>query len=332
METIKADLKAKNLKHMYFFHGEETFLSEHYANMLKKEIADDEFNFTKLYAEDIMSFQDAVETPPVFADKKLVMVKARDFSEEIKSDGYNLLADILDDVPDYTHVLFICTSADKRSRIYKLLSSKCTECVFDFQKEAELVKWITNVVRKKGFDITGDAAAKMIEFTGCSMVLLMSEIDKAISCNLENNTVTADVIEKITCKTVETKVFEMMDAVMEGNAEAAFKMLADLKREKEEPVFINGAIVKCISDALEYKLLVKEGVHIKVISDRLRLWGARQKKLASYDKRFSERLLCGMISKCAEFDISLKTSGIDGYTGISVLMSYMLTAASRRQA
>ena len=330
METIKADLKSKNFKHMYFFHGGETYLSEHYANMLKKEIADDEFNFTKLYAEDIMSFQDAVEASPVLSDKKLVIVKARDFSEEIKSDGYNLLADILDDIPEYTHVLFICAGIDKRSKIYKLLSTKCTECVFDFQKETELIRWITNVVHKKGFDITSDAASKMIEFTGTSMVRLMSEIDKAISCNLENNTVTVATIEKITCKTVETKVFEMMDAVMDGNAETAFKMLADLKREKEEPVFINGAIVKCISDALEYKLLVKEGVHIKAISDRLKLWGTRQKKLASYDRKFSEKLLSGMINKCAEFDISLKTSGIDGYTGISVLMSYMLSAAKKK--
>ena len=41
---------------------------------------------------------------------------------------------MLEDMPPYTYVVFVCGSIKKTSKIYKLLSSKCTTCVFEKQK------------------------------------------------------------------------------------------------------------------------------------------------------------------------------------------------------
>ena len=46
METIKKHVKEKKFDKLYFFHGEESFLSDYYVKLVKKyTVGDDEFNF-----------------------------------------------------------------------------------------------------------------------------------------------------------------------------------------------------------------------------------------------------------------------------------------------
>ena len=155
METIKKALKEKKFDNLYFFYGEEVYLSNFYVGALKKElIENDEFNYTRLFCDDLESrFQESVEAMPVFEENRMVVVTSRDFSAEVKEDVYKLLEEMLEDMPPYTYVVFVCGNIKKTSKIYKLLSSKCTTCVFDKQKPPQLISWICNVFAKKGYAI-----------------------------------------------------------------------------------------------------------------------------------------------------------------------------------
>ena len=63
LRELKLALKNKSLDRLYFFHGEETFLLQHYLDQLRKLLVDDlteSFNYHKLTGEtcDIRSVQD----------------------------------------------------------------------------------------------------------------------------------------------------------------------------------------------------------------------------------------------------------------------------------
>ena len=52
-QELKAALKNKDLGRLYFFHGEETFLLNHYLTQMKKQTLDpltESFNFHRLTA------------------------------------------------------------------------------------------------------------------------------------------------------------------------------------------------------------------------------------------------------------------------------------------
>lgn len=326
MQKIKQALKNKNLDHLYFFHGEEAYLSEYYTNQVKKQLIEDEsFNFIKLYADDISRFQESVEACPVFEEQKLVVVKGRDFTDEWKAEQLHFLAEMLDQIPSYTYLIFLCGKLkDKRSKIYKLLADKCTECVFDHQKPADVINWIGKAVKTRGMEIDRDTAAFLLEYTGVDMTNILSELEKVSAYEQEKGRITKDGIKAVVTKTVETKVFDLMDAVTDGKKARAFQILNDLKTEKEEPIYINGALMRNLKGILEYKILSKEGKSASYIADKMRLRPYTQKKYGIQARKFSEPFLEKMLSGCSAFDIGVKTGEMDGYTGLSILIGEMM--------
>ena len=77
LQELKMALKAKELGRLYFFHGEETFLLNHYLIQMKKLLLDpltESFNFHRWTNEtfDIQGFGDSVENLPMMAEYTLV--------------------------------------------------------------------------------------------------------------------------------------------------------------------------------------------------------------------------------------------------------------------
>jgi len=324
METIKKALKEKKFDNLYFFYGEEVYLSNFYVDALKKQIVEnEEFNYTRLFCDELNRFQESVEAMPVFSDKRMVVVSSRDFSAEIKEDSYKLLEEMLEDMPDFAYVVFVCGNIKKTSKIFKLLNSKCTTCVFERQKPASLISWICNIFNKKGYQIDRDTASCLLEFSGPDMTKLLSEIEKLSAYELKTKKITTSSIEAIVTRTIDSKVFELLDAVMYQNKDLAFEILNSLMREKEEPVYINGALMRNISGVLQYKILKSEGKSVSAISEKMSLRPFTQKKYAEFDKKFSEKFLEQMLKSCAYCDIGFKTGEMDGYTGLCMLIGSM---------
>ena len=121
-QELKAAIKNKDLGRLYIFHGEETFLLDHYFEQIKKILLDDlteSFNFHKLNNEtfDIQSFADSVENLPMMAEHTLVHVDEIDLFK-LPEGERNKMAEILSDIPEWCTVVFTYETAvwkpDKR--------------------------------------------------------------------------------------------------------------------------------------------------------------------------------------------------------------------------
>ena len=325
MEKIIKHIKEKKFDKLYFFHGEENFLSDYYAKLIKKHtVGDDEFNFISLHSDDVLSFQDAIESTPVFSEEKLVIIKGLDFSKEWKADTTAFFEEMLENMPYYTRLILICSTIDKKSKIYKLLSSRCVECVFEHQKPKDIVRWIIKVTMSKGASVDVDVAEMISEYAGVDMNLLINEIDKLVSYAGEGGKITADAVDTLCTKNISAKVYSLMDAIMARKAKEAFLILNELKREKEEPNYINGSLMRNILGVLQYKALKEEGKSVALICEKMNLRPFVQKKYALYEKSFKEDFLIEMVNECSDFDVKLKSGGMDGYSGLTLLISKMI--------
>lgn len=326
METVKNDLKNKQFKQLYFFLGEEVFLSDFYIGKIKENLVQlEEFNYFKLDSERLEFLQDAVQSSPMMSEKKLVVLRGLDFSKEIKDSDVSFIEELINDLPFYTHIIFSCRELSKSSaKISKLLKDKCTVCEFKKQGASEIFRWIINVVNKSEMKITKDAAELITQYAGFDMNTLKNEIDKCCAYSKEEGIITENTIKQVVTRNIESKTFDLLDAVMDMQKEKALRIFAELEKDKEEPVLINGALAKTIMDVLEYKLLKNEGLSPSAISGKMGLRPFQQKKYARYCDKMSEKFLQRMVSRCSEFDISFKSGVINGYTGLSLLICEMM--------
>ena len=232
-QLLKQALKNKDLGRLYMFHGEETFLLNHYFTQIRKQLLDDlteSFNFHKLNNEtfDIQSFADSVENMPMMAESTLVQVDEVDLFKLPEGDR-NKVAEILNDIPEWCTVIFTYVATawkpDKRlKKLWDALNENGLIVEFAKQDQRDLIAWITRHFAAHKKSISSDLCAYLIDITGGTMTALGGEIDK-ICAYSGADTIKRSDIDAVTEPGMDAVVFQMTDLLSAGRYDQAFAKL-----------------------------------------------------------------------------------------------------------
>ena len=250
LQLLKTDLKNKALGRLYIFHGEETFLLNHYFGQVKKLLLDpltESFNFHKLNNEtfDILSFADAVENLPMMAETTLVQVDEIDLFKLPEADRTKV-AEILSDIPDYCTVIFtyetVSWKPDKRlKKLWEAIDENAMIVDFAKQDQKDLVAWVTRHFAAHKKRISTDLCVYLIDITGGTMTALSGEIDKICAYSGADEIKRTD-IDAVTEPVLDAVVFQMTDLLSEGRYAGALEKLQQLLKMQQEPLAILGAV------------------------------------------------------------------------------------------
>ena len=250
LQLLKSDLKNKTLGRLYIFHGEETFLLNHYFGQIKKLLLDpltESFNFHKLNNEtfDIRSFADAVENLPMMAEATLVQVDEIDMFKLPEGDRTKV-AEILSDIPEYCTVVFTYETVgwkpDKRlKKLWEAIDENVMIVDFAKQDQKDLVAWVTRHFAAHKKRISTDLCVYLIDITGGTMTALSGEIDKICAYSGADEIKRTD-IDAVTEPVLDAVVFQMTDLLSEGRYAGALEKLQQLLKMQQEPLAILGAV------------------------------------------------------------------------------------------
>ncbi len=339
LPVLKQQLKSKEPGRLYIFHGEETFLLNHYLGQLKKLLLDpltESFNFHRFSSEnfDMRSFGDAVENLPMMADYTFVQVDDVDLFKLNEADRTRM-GELLSDIPDYCVVLFnyltVAWKPDKRlKKLWESIEENGLVVEFAKQNERDLIAWITRHFAARQKKISTKLCSYLIEITGGTMTALSGEIDKIAAYSAAEEICKAD-IDAVTEPVMDAVVFQMTDMLSEGRYDAALLKLHQLLKMQQEPIAILGAV----------------GGHFRRIGaartllDRGRGNGELQKLcgLADYPARKSmeaaRRFSPGFCAKASELvletDYKMKTSFDDSERLLELLLLELAMEAKRGQ-
>lgn len=250
LQELKLHLKNKDIQRLYFFHGEETFLLNHYLAQMKKQLLDpltESFNCHRLTSEtfDILTFADAVENLPMMAESTFIQVDDIDPFKMNEADRTRM-AEILSDIPDYCTVVFTYLTVQWKpdKRLKKLWEAiEGNGCIVEFAKQdqRDLVAWIQRhfAAHKKRIDT--NLCAYLIDITGGTMTALSGEIDK-ISAYSGADEIRKSDIDAVTEPVLDAVVFQMTDALSAGQYAEALLKLQQLLKMQQEPLAILGAV------------------------------------------------------------------------------------------
>ena len=250
LQELKTALKNKELGRLYFFHGEETFLLNHYLVQMKNQLLDpltESFNFHRLNNEtfDIRDFADAVENLPMMAENTFVQVDDIDLFKMNEGDRTKM-TEILADIPDYCTVVFTYLTAqwkpDKRlKKLWEAVDENGTVVEFAKQDQRDLIAWVTRHFLARQKRISTDLCAYLVDITGGTMTALSGEIDKICAYSGADEIRKTD-IDAVTEPVLDAVVFQMTDLLSAGRYDQALAKLQQLLKMQQEPLAILGAV------------------------------------------------------------------------------------------
>lgn len=337
LQKFKADLRVKNLRQLYLFHGPESFLKEHYLNQARKLLIDgpaEAFNYHRFNAENlsVQALQDAVEAIPMMAEKSMVQIDDVD-PYKLEQPDRDALITVLSDIPGFCHVFFVFDTVeykpDKRlKKLHGLMSESGEVVAFEKQSERELATWIARHFAKYQKNISFDLCRYLILRTGGTMTALHSEIQK-IAAYSQGTEVSRDDVDAVVEPVLDAYVFDMTDAVAAGDYEKALLTLRTLFRMQEEPIPLLGAIGTQMRRIYYARQLQSAGKGTDSLMSLCGMGSYPAQKTMEFARRLSDSFCKSALDACVQTDYWLKTSYDDPQRLLELLLLRLAQEARR---
>lgn len=323
-EVIKIvnDIKAGNIKPIYFLMGEEPYYIDKLAEYIEKNILSEEekgFNQTVLYGRDV-TIEDVVSTAkryPMMADRQVVIVKeAQDLSRTIDKIKHYV------ENPMSTTVLVFCykyKTLDKRKKVTKLLAKNGV--VYESKKlyENQVGDWIKRVLAGKKYNIEPKASAMLVEFLGTDLSKINNELEKLQIILPAGSTISAKDIEENIGFSKDYNVFELRKAIGERNQLKAYKIADNFAQNpKDNPLVMTTALVF----GFFIQLLKYHGLKDKNPKNVASALGVNPFFLKDYDvalKNYPMKKVSQIIASLRDTDVKSKGVGANSLTQADLL-------------
>lgn len=316
LQELKIAIRQKEPERLYFFHGEETFLLQHYLGQLRKILVDEmteAFNFHKLTAEtfDMQTFADAVENLPMMAEHTMVWVDEIDIFKFPEAEREKL-TEIFSDIPDYCTIVFTYETVqwkpDKRyKKFWDAIEKNGTVVEFAKQEQRDLIVWVTRHFAANKKQITPDLCSYLIDITGGTMTVLAGEISK-ICAYSGADTIRKSDIDAVVEPVLDAVIYQMTDLLGQEAYGPALQKLEQLRKMQEVPVMILGAIGGHFRRLSTAKTLLDNGRTSKELMSLYGVGDYAARKLMSAAGKFSTRFYAKAAEFILETDYKMKTS------------------------
>ena len=247
-----AAVKQGELQNCYLMEGEEEYIKQQALRRLMDKLlppALADMNLTQLQNPDADTLIVACDTLPLMADRRVVVVRELDLLVNGKKseddDKQEKIAAYLEHICPQTCLIFYMKGkADGRKKLYLWLKKHGMIVDFSQMTESECVPWAAKAMQAMGKTMTQDVAQQLVLTVGKDAALLRQEMDKLAAYTGERAEITKDDIEQVCVHSTEYTVFQMVDAQVAGDMDAALKLLAVLLRSGQDNVGVLALLLR----------------------------------------------------------------------------------------
>lgn len=320
----KIDLK--KIEKCYLLYGEDSFTRKAWEDKIRKKIVDEAsemmnmtvFNDIKTTAGQII---EAAETFPFMSEKRIIIARDCGFFSEGKKAESDLLAEYIEKIPDTACIVFSEEKADKRMKLYKAAEKHGIVKTYNGLKDVDLANMIEKKFAKSGIKATKAVCVYMVRNCGENAETLKNETDKIISYLGDRNEVKTEDIDKLCSKSSETKVFDLVDAMIAGKTEKALEIYRTLLSLNESPYMVLSLITRQFRIILKCKSLSESGLSGSDMAKKIGVAPFVANGAVRQSRNFSYEMLKASLNKCLETDYLIKTGKTEPVSGVEMLIA-----------
>lgn len=302
-----------------FLFGADTFRSRQYLaqsiEKFKRERDPQGYNistvdskttsFGKLTAE--------IFAAPFLAEKRMVIIEnlLASKDKELLAEMINLV--VAKKIPESNIIIFWqgenLSKVKEAKELEALLVKEKYAREFAPQSGVKLAEWIKNEIKTRGGAIASDALTYLASNAGSDTWLLNSLIDQLVAYSNSARPIELDDVRLFLSEKIDDNIFNMVDAIADGNHKLGFRLLTEQRRLGEEDGHLFGLILWQFKILLQIAdLLEREGqMTSDVVAKKLGIHPFVAKKNFALAKRHSLAKLEAIYERLLDIDVKTKT-------------------------
>jgi DNA polymerase-3 subunit delta len=242
--ALDRDLRQKKIASVYVIAGEEPYLVQSSLRMIREvfgggdenDLSTSTFSARDANPEAVLA---ALKTVPLLGGRPLVVMRD---GEYLTKDGRKALLESLTryaEAPlDSSTLVISATKLDGRSKLMQLAMKKGTVVECKKLYDDKLPSWVGIEVKRRGRQISFEAAKFLAEMVGNDLGQLAGSIERLILYVGDRKLIELKDVEEAVTETHQRDVFELTDAVGQRKLSRALSYLHNLIENGQPPPLI----------------------------------------------------------------------------------------------
>jgi DNA polymerase-3 subunit delta len=325
------DLKAGNIKPIYFLMGEEPYYIDKLTEYIENTILSEEekgFNQTIIYGRDT-TIEEVISNAkryPMMAERQVVVVReAQELSRTIdKLESYA-------ENPQPTTVLVFAykyKTLDKRKKLVKLIAKHGVLLESKKLYDNQVGAWINKLLQGRGYSIEPKANAMLVEFLGNDLSRISNELDKLKIILPKGHTISPKDIEYNIGFSKDFNVFELQNAIGSKNQLKAYQIVQYFaENPKDNPMVVTVSLVF----SFFVKILKYHGLKDKNPKTVAPILGVSPFFLKDYDvalRNYPMKKVSSIIASLRNIDVKSKGVGANALPSHDLLKEMLVSIFS----
>jgi DNA polymerase-3 subunit delta len=307
LDELEQELSGGTLRGAYLLTGAEPLLRDDALSALRAAALPEgagDFNLDRFDGSSLAAgaLVDAVRTLPVMAPRRLVVVDEPDSRRGAAGKGLaealaELVAELAGESEPSTVLVVAAAKADKRGKWVKAFGDGIVDCEPP-KRSRDVAAFIRAEAARQEIALERGVAERLAERVGPQLLMLRQEIAKLGLLAGPGGKVTAAHVGAGTVDTAEEPIWDLTDAIGEGRAADALRVLSRLLANGAPPIVLLGSL------ASHFRRLTRSAHGAAVAGPPF-----VRKKLASQSGRYGTRRLAACLDAIHETDLALKGAG-----------------------
>ncbi len=261
---------------------------------------------------------------------KVAKAKAKKSAEKGDREG-DVLSSYLQDPADSTLLVFLASKLDQRTKLFGILK-KSSFLVADLKvpTRRELPAWIRGRSNFYGLKIAPDAESLLADVVGSNLQLIERSLEQLRDYIYPDKAVSAAAIEEMICRSKSESIFDMTDAIGQGDGARALALLRNMEEDGEPALMISAMITRHFRQLLTVAAAARHGGSSSSIAGALGLNPFVAAKLLDQSRNMNIKGLLGAFPKLLDLDIALKSGAASPYGAIEDTLLELLQTLKRR--
>ncbi len=318
-------IKEDTIENYYLFTGEEEYMMKLALEELKSKYIGDDFetlNYTSIDGKnaDLDNLINASETLPFMSTKKIVVLKDISiFLEELEDSSKNSLYKLIEELGEFLILIFMDSkfALKKNTKFYRLIKKNNRQVEFSKLLGTDMDNFIKTLAKRNNKNITikdSKYFINQISYNSRNVDLNLYDIEneflKIIDYSKEER-ITKKDIDNILIKTVDTNIFDFLEAFSSKSVERSLMLLNQMYNSGEPIQRMFFMMIRQIRLILAYLAYKSKGYDNKSIQDKLSIKPYEFSKISSQAKAFNLNELENIMKRLVEIDKLMKTTSRD---------------------